>query len=454
MSRGRHARPSPVPRYAKNVGVGGLTTLTLMMNQQGTAQAAPDHVWAPVIDCESGGDPKAQNPSSSASGLYQIIDGTWAAYGGTEFAPRAKDATPEQQRIIAERILDEGFNGHAPQGPTAWVDPCNDSLQAWVAAGAPEGGPPPAPEPPPAPAPAPAPPAAAPVDPEADTEVIPVVNEYRIVAGDTMKSIAERVGMDMWALAELNGIENPDVIFVDQVLRLAPPEQEIVVQEGDWLSTIAQDIGLCTPEDDITTCWGPLYEQNADVIGPNPDAIYPGQVLHFVGGLPLPNAPVPTAQPTPEAAPEPAADPPAVAPGGYALPLPSGYSVGDGLGAGRSHQGQDFAIGQGTPVFAAHDGYVERADLMSENDGVGSAPDNGGYGNLVEVVAADGLMTRYAHLSTVDVAGGTYVEAGQQIGTVGSTGDSTGAHLHFEVHDPALGVLEPTVWLADHGVAV
>jgi murein DD-endopeptidase MepM/ murein hydrolase activator NlpD len=444
MPRGRHARPSPVPRYARNAGAGGLATLAVMMNQQSVANAAPDDVWAPVIDCESGGDPTAQNPTSTASGLYQIIDGTWAAYGGTEFAPRAKQATPEQQRIVAERILHEGYNGHAPQGPGAW-GPCSDSLQDWVAAGSPQGGPAPTPPPPP-----PAPPAPDPVD-TADTDVIPVVNEYRVASGDTMRSIAERVGMDMWALADLNGISDPDVIYVDQILQLAPPEQEIVVKEGDWLSTIAQDLGICTPEDDIATCWEPLYEQNVDVVGPNPDTIHPGQVLHFVGGLPLPVAPVAVPDPPPAPAPAPAPAP-TVNPSGYAFPLPGGYSVGDGLGAGRSHDGQDLAIALGTPVFAAHDGYVGRADWMGDDDGVGSAPDNGGYGNLVEVTAADGTMTRYTHLDTVEVGDGVYVAAGDLIGTVGSTGHSTGAHLHFEVHLPSGSVAEPLVWLTERGV--
>lgn len=436
MSRGRHARPSPVPQYARNTGIGSIAALTLLMNQQGTASAAPDEVWAPVIDCESGGDPKAQNPNSTASGLYQIIDGTWAAYGGLEFSKRAKDATPEQQRVIAERILDEGFNSVPAQGPGAWVDPCNDALYEWIDAGSPEGDP----------VAAPPQPAVTPVDDAADTDVIPAVNEYRVEEGDYLADIAERYGTTWRELAELNGIAAPYTIYPGDILLLAPQEQEIVVQEGDWLSTIAQDLGICTPEDDITTCWEPLYEQNVDVVGPNPDVIVPGQVLHFVGGIALASTP----QPVPDA---PAPAPAVASTNGYAAPV-QGASIGDGLGAGRSHQGQDLAIGLGTPVYAATDGYVDRADHMSDADGRGSAPDNGGYGNLVEVVAADGTMTRYAHLDTITVSGGAYVLAGEQIGTVGTTGDSTGPHLHFEVHDPSLGTLEPLPWLAEHGIVL
>jgi murein DD-endopeptidase MepM/ murein hydrolase activator NlpD len=61
-------------------------------------------------------------------------------------------------------------------------------------------------------------------------------------------------------------------------------------------------------------------------------------------------------------------------------------------------------------------------------------------------------MTRYTHLDTVEVGDGVYVAAGDLIGTVGSTGHSTGAHLHFEVHLPSGSVAEPLVWLTERGV--
>jgi murein DD-endopeptidase MepM/ murein hydrolase activator NlpD len=87
------------------------------------------------------------------------------------------------------------------------------------------------------------------------------------------------------------------------------------------------------------------------------------------------------------------------------------------------HPGFDLAAPTGTPVGAAAAGKVVRA---------GAA---GTYGNLVVIRHADGLETRYAHLSRVDVKVGDEVPQGAQIGAVGTTGRSTGPHLHFEVRE-------------------
>jgi resuscitation-promoting factor RpfA len=83
--------------------VAGLST------SQGTANAAEKSGvvdWTPLINCESGGRLRVTNPDSSASGLFQIIDSTWSSNGGREFAKRAKDATEEQQFIIANRLFE------------------------------------------------------------------------------------------------------------------------------------------------------------------------------------------------------------------------------------------------------------------------------------------------------------------------------------------------------------
>jgi murein DD-endopeptidase MepM/ murein hydrolase activator NlpD len=86
-----------------------------------------------------------------------------------------------------------------------------------------------------------------------------------------------------------------------------------------------------------------------------------------------------------------------------------------------AHHGLDIAAPEGAPVLAARAGTVERAG------------DAGTYGNLVILRHPDGSETRYAHLSAVDVRRGDHVAAGAPIGKVGSTGRSTGPHLHFEV---------------------
>ena len=87
----------------------------------------------------------------------------------------------------------------------------------------------------------------------------------------------------------------------------------------------------------------------------------------------------------------------------------------------RMHAGIDFAAGHGTPIVAAADGRVARAGWA------------GGYGKQVRLAHEDGLSTSYSHMSGIAVAPGTMVRQGEVIGYVGSTGLSTGAHLHYEV---------------------
>ena len=86
------------------------------------------------------------------------------------------------------------------------------------------------------------------------------------------------------------------------------------------------------------------------------------------------------------------------------------------------HPGIDLAAPYGTPVYATADGTVLRAGWNS-----------GGYGNLVEIDHGRGIVTRYGHMSKLIVSPGQHVTRGQQVGYVGSTGRSTGNHLHYEV---------------------
>ena len=88
----------------------------------------------------------------------------------------------------------------------------------------------------------------------------------------------------------------------------------------------------------------------------------------------------------------------------------------------RMHSGLDFRASHGTPIYAATDGKVTFAGR------------NGGYGNFVRVSHAGNLATGYAHMSKIAVRNGTSVKRGQVIGYVGSTGLSTGPHLHYEMY--------------------
>jgi murein DD-endopeptidase MepM/ murein hydrolase activator NlpD len=91
-------------------------------------------------------------------------------------------------------------------------------------------------------------------------------------------------------------------------------------------------------------------------------------------------------------------------------------------GTRAMHAGIDLAGPVGTPIYATADGIVGRSEYHS-----------GGYGNLVELNHGRGIQTRYAHLSRSMVSAGQRVKRGDMIGLMGSTGRSTGSHLHYEV---------------------
>lgn len=90
-------------------------------------------------------------------------------------------------------------------------------------------------------------------------------------------------------------------------------------------------------------------------------------------------------------------------------------------GAARMHAGVDIPNPTGTPIYATADGTIIHAERL------------GGYGNMVEIDHGKGIATRYGHMSKLLVVPGAHVTRGQLIGLVGSTGRSTGPHLHYEV---------------------
>ncbi len=102
----------------------------------------------------------------------------------------------------------------------------------------------------------------------------------------------------------------------------------------------------------------------------------------------------------------------------------SGYGVRSDpfRGSAAMHPGIDLAGPYGTPIYATADGTVLRAGWNS-----------GGYGNLIEIDHGRGIATRYGHLSQVLVSAGDHIARGQLIARMGSTGRSTGSHLHYEV---------------------
>ncbi|NER96055.1 MAG: peptidoglycan DD-metalloendopeptidase family protein [Symploca sp. SIO1B1] len=121
---------------------------------------------------------------------------------------------------------------------------------------------------------------------------------------------------------------------------------------------------------------------------------------------------------------------------GYIWPSKGVITSGYGMRWGRMHKGLDIAAPIGTPIVAAAPGVVVTAGWNS-----------GGYGKLVEIQHPDGSQTLYAHNNRILVKRGQQVAQGQQISEMGSTGYSTGPHLHFEVHPSGRGAVNPMAYL-------
>jgi murein DD-endopeptidase MepM/ murein hydrolase activator NlpD len=103
----------------------------------------------------------------------------------------------------------------------------------------------------------------------------------------------------------------------------------------------------------------------------------------------------------------------------------------------------DLAAPSGTRIRAAGAGAVVSAGM------------EGGYGNAVLIDHHNGFLTHYGHMSAITVKVGQQVAVGEQIGNEGSTGHSTGPHLHFEVHQGAYkNPIEPTEWMHLHGIDI
>ncbi|MGW1847027.1 M23 family metallopeptidase [Streptomyces sp. NPDC001966] len=237
------------------------------------------------------------------------------------------------------------------------------------------------------------------------------------------------------------------------------------VVSGDYLSKIAA-------EHQIKGGWQKLYQDNREVVGENPGLIFPGMKLTLgakaaghtaptgagtASALPskAPSVTVEKAAPAKPSTAAPESKAPASAPAatqstgsGYVHPVPGNHTTnyrasGSNWSSG-SHSGIDFPVAAGTSVKTITSGTVVTAGW------------GGAYGNQVVVKHADGHYSQYGHLSSLSVSAGQTVTVGQQIGLSGSTGNSTGPHLHFEVRTgPAYGSdIDPIAFLASHGIYV
>lgn len=126
---------------------------------------------------------------------------------------------------------------------------------------------------------------------------------------------------------------------------------------------------------------------------------------------------------------------------GCAGPLTSGFGARispGGIGS-TYHEGDDFAVAWGTPLRAMHEGTVVSTGWL------------GGLGNHVTIDYGDGIQSVYGHMSSINVRPGQSLARGQQVGYSGDTGNSTGPHLHLEIHVGGVPI-NPAPWLLARGV--
>ncbi|QGU06737.1 Murein hydrolase activator NlpD precursor [Corynebacterium occultum] len=128
--------------------------------------------------------------------------------------------------------------------------------------------------------------------------------------------------------------------------------------------------------------------------------------------------------------------------GAVAKPAEGAFTSGFGPRWGTFHNGIDIANAEGTPILAVMDGTV-----------VDSGPASG-YGNWIRIKHDNGALSIYGHMSSLNVAVGERVTAGQQIAGMGNLGFSTGTHLHFEIHPDGNTPVDPVPWFAERGISI
>ncbi|MFI0981120.1 transglycosylase family protein [Streptomyces sp. NPDC021093] len=434
-STGRHRRyqPSRINNASLTAAAGGVG-IALPLVATGTAGAAPVDIWEKVAACESTNNWKINTGNGYYGGL-QFRQATWQAYGGQAYAQRADLATKDEQIAVAERVL-------KGQGPTAWPV-C--SVKAGLVRGgdAPDitittqGRKTPASAEKKDPAPPrkkdPAPPARQTPPPRTDPAPGPVDKKatYTVASGDTLSGIAEaeRVSGGWQRLYESNRQViggDPDVIRPGQrlLVRITAPSKP---DQRDRTGTAP---GADTRKSEDKNKNDNKNESRSESQNKNENKKRDGaktgekktrtetvssRTAHR-SGL---SAPVDADSSTPYRA--------------------AGSSWSKGY-----HTGVDFPVPTGTSVKAVAPGSVVSAGYA------------GSYGYQVVIRHADGKYSQYAHLSALTVREGQKVESGQRIGRSGSTGNSTGPHLHFEVRTgPGFGSdVDPVAYLRAGGVTV
>jgi murein DD-endopeptidase MepM/ murein hydrolase activator NlpD len=246
------------------------------------------------------------------------------------------------------------------------------------------------------------------------------VSEYTVQSGDALFSIAKQFNIKpetlLWANSDILQ-DSPDSLRVGQVLKVPPTDGVYYqVKQGDTLESIADEFSANLEE--VVNWPGNSIDLTSQQVKPGDYIMVPGGHREFVQWI------IPTVargvSGTSNIGSTACAGGP-VGSGAFIWPTGNHFLSGNDYWSG--HLGIDIAAGMGAPVWAADAGVVT----------IAQGGWNGGYGNVVMIDHGNGYLTVYGHLSQINVSACQGVSAGQGIGLAGSTGNSTGAHLHFEV---------------------
>ncbi|MET9675519.1 transglycosylase family protein [Streptomyces sp. NPDC006482] len=472
--RGRHRRhqPSRINRASLTVTAGG-AGMALPLIGAGAVQAASLDVWEKVAACESSSNWRINTGNGYFGGL-QFSQSTWESYGGTHYAPRADLASKDQQIAIAERVL-------KGQGPGAWPSCGSRAGLAKggetpdVTPGRPSTG---------GNAPRTASLPGQRALPEqtarsAGPTTVPTVREmYTVTPGDSLSKIAreERVRGGWKGLYESNRPvvgDDPDLIHPGQRLTLriaAPRKAEAPTAPPRTVTPPASPTRPAAVQPATKPTARPTAKPTtrpaAKPTGQATTKPVPKPVARPVAQsstAPTATPTKPTAKPSSKPKAKPSSTPapkqssrPAPKPKPTATPDEERYSapIAGGIGTrygtrGSSwssgyHTGVDFPVPTGTSVKAVADARVVSAGW------------GGAYGYQIVLRHDDGRYSQYAHLSALTVREGQRVQGGQRIGRSGSTGNSTGPHLHFEVRTGAGygSDIDPLAYLRARGVSI
>ncbi|MBI5732046.1 MAG: M23 family metallopeptidase [Candidatus Magasanikbacteria bacterium] len=230
--------------------------------------------------------------------------------------------------------------------------------------------------------------------------------KYAVQPGDALASLARKFKISLETILIENKLSARSLLRPGDVLTILPISGvSHKIKKGDTLKKIAASYKADE---------GKIKEFN----NLNEGELPAGEIILIPEGrMPLVSVPRPISQATGSGVPR----PPAVRPFVSGMLWPTTTRRITQYFTWR-HPGIDIALPVGNPIYASDDGLVEK-----------SGWNRGGYGNMAVVNHGNGLKTRYAHASKLFVQAGEEVKKGDVIGLIGSTGRSTGAHLHFEV---------------------